>query len=145
MTSITEKRCVICKETKPLEEFNRNRSHPTGRQARCRPCDQERARANYSKGLYNAKIREGRARRGQLKREWIWNYLIEHPCVDCGEIDPVVLEFDHVRGVKANHVSHMVASTDTMTKLQEEVAKCDVRCANCHRRKTAKDLGWFAG
>jgi hypothetical protein len=61
--------------------------------------------------------------------------------VDCGETDPVVLEFDHVRGEKKGEIAMMVR-VDGWDKIVEEMAKCELRCANCHRRKTAKQLGW---
>lgn len=74
---------------------------------------------------------------------WIFDYLREHPCVDCGEADPVVLEFDHVRGEKFATIARM-AQGFSLAKVRAEIAKCDVRCANCHRRKTASQLGWYA-
>ena len=63
-------------------------------------------------------------------------YLIEHPCVDCGETDIVVLQFDHVHGKKRNDVGSMMMFPSV--KLFKEIAKCDVRCANCHVKRTAR-------
>lgn len=63
-------------------------------------------------------------------------YLCNHPCVDCGESDPVVLEFDHVRGEKVANVANLISGAGKFQRLMDEIAKCDVRCANCHRRKT---------
>jgi len=60
--------------------------------------------------------------------------------VDCGESDPVVLEFDH-REDKRLIISKAVNNYG-IPGLTAEVAKCDVRCANCHRRKTAIEQGW---
>lgn len=68
-------------------------------------------------------------------------YYATHPCVDCGESDPVVLHFDHVRGTKIHNVSRMVR-THNWRKVAAEIAKCEVRCANCHTRITAKRAGW---
>lgn len=59
-------------------------------------------------------------------------------CADCGESDPVVLEFDH-RGEKRGNVSSM-ADWASLETLETEIAKCDVRCGNCHRRKTQRAL-----
>lgn len=72
------------------------------------------------------------------KREWVNEYLLAHPCTDCGEGDPDVLDFDHVRGVKKANVSNLISSGNSLRALIEEVAKCDVRCANCHRRITRR-------
>ena len=71
---------------------------------------------------------------------WILEYLKTHPCVDCGESDPVILEFDHVRGEKKFNISH-VLHQNALLGIQEEVKKCDIRCANCHRKRTAKVAG----
>ncbi len=73
---------------------------------------------------------------------WVRDYLATHPCVDCGETDPLVLDFDH-RDPKAKsaNVSYLVCSAG-LARVQAEVEKCDVRCANCHRRKTARDGNW---
>jgi hypothetical protein len=69
-------------------------------------------------------------------------FLRIHGCVDCGESDPVVLEFDHVRGTKLAAVTSMVSrTTRALGVIRDEIAKCDVRCGNCHRRKTAVTQG----
>jgi len=67
---------------------------------------------------------------------------MNHPCVGCGETDPVVLEFDHVRGEKKWNVAMCYGRS--MESLVEEIAKCEIRCANCHRRRTAEHRGWHA-
>lgn len=67
---------------------------------------------------------------------YLYKYLLEHPCVDCGEGDPIVLEFDHVRGQKQRNVSNLIMCS--LDKIIKEIDKCEVRCANCHKRKTAE-------
>lgn len=72
----------------------------------------------------------------------IVSYLAKHPCVDCGETDPLVLQFDHVAGVKTINVTATLHLAD-WGKIAAEIAKCAVRCANCHSRKTSSQLGWL--
>jgi len=67
-------------------------------------------------------------------------YLRDHPCVDCGISDPLVLEFDHVSGMKRASVSQLTRQALPTKTIDEEIGKCQVRCANCHRRRTA--LSW---
>jgi hypothetical protein len=62
--------------------------------------------------------------------------------VDCGETDPVVLEFDHVRD-KLKDIGYMVTVGFSWSAIQLEIEKCEVRCANCHRRKTARVQGIY--
>ena len=57
-------------------------------------------------------------------------------CVDCGESEPVVLEFDHVRGKKKKAIADMVSHSYSIETIKEEIRKCEIRCANCHRKKT---------
>lgn len=66
-------------------------------------------------------------------RKIVTEHLQTHPCVDCGNTDIRVLEFDHVRGDKLGNVSHAVHRTWSEEKLLAEIAKCEVRCCNCHR------------
>lgn len=73
----------------------------------------------------------------------ILSYLSTHPCIDCGEDDPIVLEFDHVDPTtKTKSIANMLRSFATVTAIQEEINKCVVRCANCHRRRTYMQLGY---
>jgi hypothetical protein len=65
-------------------------------------------------------------------RERIHQYLLSHPCVDCGETDIVVLEFDHRDPAERTCSVHKCASLRT---LEIEIDKCDVRCGNCHTRR----------
>jgi hypothetical protein len=65
------------------------------------------------------------------------------PCVDCGEQDPVVLDFDHVDpNHKRQTVSFLARSGYPWATVMAEVDKCQIRCANCHRRRTAIQFDW---
>lgn len=78
-------------------------------------------------------------------QEFVTCYLRLHPCIDCGEADLRVLDFDHVRGQKDWSVSKLIGNNATLDKLKYEIAKCDIRCANCHRKKTCTERNWFRG
>jgi hypothetical protein len=75
-------------------------------------------------------------------RAVVMEYLNDHPCADCGERDVVVLEFDHVRGKRIG-ISRLMLSGGSIRVLMEEIAKCDVVCANCHRRRTYMRSGSY--
>lgn len=68
-------------------------------------------------------------------------YLLDHPCVDCGNPDPLALEFDHVEE-KRDSISSMLKNKAAWEAIQKEMAKCEVRCSNCHRRRHLLKLGW---
>lgn len=74
------------------------------------------------------------AKRRRLRAKLIvLEYLQFHPCLDCGETDVLVLEFDH-RGKKKACISFLVRM-GRCSALLREIEKCDVRCANCHRKR----------
>ena len=134
--------CSSCKVEKPLEEFQKRSSNKDGRTAVCKICKREYDNKYYKANYEYRKeyIRENRNLARKAASEYILNYLIEHPCIDCGEKDPIVLEFDHVNGAKRDNISNLKRSS--VKAVKEEIEKCEVRCANCHRRKTAKQFGW---
>lgn len=83
----------------------------------------------------------------QANMERLRNYLMSHPCVDCGEQDIVVLEFDHLPDFeKKFEIGRAVTSTTRSWSLIEtEIAKCEVVCCNCHRRRSIRRQGgWRA-
>jgi hypothetical protein len=56
-----------------------------------------------------------------------YDYLLTHPCVDCGEADPVVLDFDHIDpATKSREVAWFIRRRD-LVGLAEEIEKCEVR------------------
>lgn len=72
--------------------------------------------------------------------ELLIEFFRDNPCVDCGEDDPVVLEFDHLRD-KEFSIAKGLQDRNWQAVL-DEMAKCDVVCANCHRRRTARRGGF---
>lgn len=72
-------------------------------------------------------------------REAARAYKEKTPCKDCRNTFPhYVMEFDHVpeRGLKVNTVSQMCNGNTSPQKLEAEIAKCDLVCANCHKVRT---------
>ena len=142
-----EIKCNSCGEFKDEEEYNwryksRGIRHPT-----CREC-QKAFRKNWYEGSAKERHKENvHARKRQVRelaREYVFQYLSTHPCANCGEADPVVLEFHHREG-KDRSVSELVAGGYSIATIQAEIDKCDVLCANCHRKITMEELGWFRG
>ena len=74
-------------------------------------------------------------------RELMRDFLIDkknRPCQDCGKIYPCyVMDFDHKQGeIKEKEIARMVAGGWSKLKVEKEIRKCDLVCANCHRIRT---------
>ena len=141
--AVCMKRCGRCGELKVIDDFGFRNKAEARRHNVCRAC-QAVYRAAYVERVgiraHHRRIIDWNAAMRVARRAAVLRYLVEHPCVDCGESDVLVLEFDHVRGVKRAAISAMVRDLRPIDEIWTEVAKCDVRCANCHRRKTARTL-----
>lgn len=129
------KRCCTCKQIKPLLDFNLHRKSRDGRQGSCRECNKAYHYAHHARHMAQIRARTKRFR--DENRQRMVAYLLQHPCVDCGEEDIVVLEFDHLRDKLAN-VGTLLHHDAIWARILEEIAKCEVVCANCHRRRTAR-------
>jgi hypothetical protein len=144
-----DKYCPRCQRVLSLSCFGTNKngkSSSAGLQSYCTECNRAYDRARYAarRSEYRAKetARRERVRRDSRKR--VIEYLLQHPCADCGETDYVVLEFDHNDPrEKSYEVSDMVGRGFSWRRIEEEIAKCTVRCAHCHKRRTAKQRGWY--
>ena len=73
-------------------------------------------KASYNKNTesYRQNIYDNRRKRGEAARQYVWDYLATHACVDCGETDPRLLEFDHVRGKKKVAVSQLATGRHSL-------------------------------
>lgn len=74
-------------------------------------------------------------------RDNITKLIREHKeaigCTDCGEKYPYyVLDLDHIGDDKSFNLSAYRNHTHDIEKIKEEIAKCEVVCANCHRIRT---------
>ncbi|KKL03712.1 hypothetical protein LCGC14_2623380 [marine sediment metagenome] len=85
-----------------------------------------------------------RSKRMRVKKQgaMLW-YKMTHPCRDCGEGDPRVLDFDHVHGNKSFQLQE--AKQKPLTEILMEIQKCDVVCANCHRLRTQERINGNGG
>ena len=87
-----------------------------------------------------AKLYEAQKRHRIKIRRQLFEFLSKKKCVDCGEKDPIVLEFDHKRSKdKFKIVGKMLSGHYSWSSVLSEIGKCDIRCANCHRRKTYRE------
>lgn len=144
MQEIILKTCTVCKAEKSIVEFNKKSTSKDGYQNICRDCSGVRSQAHYQKDKESNKKRLSKNKKlaQDAAKLYIGNLLATKGCVDCGEKDPIVLDFDHLKDKKHN-VSRMIHNGFALDKIVEEIAKCEIRCANCHRRKTAKDFSWW--
>ena len=127
---------------RPESEFAWRRTEKGQRDNYCRHCRAAYKQIHYraNKGRY---VASAAARRRELlarNLERLLEYLTSHPCVDCGLADPLVLEFDHLRDKKFP-ISRGLRER-AWESVREEIEKCEVVCANCHRRRTLRRGGF---
>lgn len=138
------KRCCKCHKYRSLKDFSWKTKSKRIRHSLCKFCNVRYARKYYHRNKSHI-IRESNANRRRVASENVMrlmDYLNKHPCVDCGEADPVVLQCDHVRGRKKAEVTKLVMSGYRWEVIEKELVKCESRCANCHVRKTARQHKW---
>jgi hypothetical protein len=138
------KLCTGCGRVRPIAEYAvKNKGRGT-RAAWCRACRSAYGKNHYQRNRdkYLAKAKRRRHRERDNYWAWLMRYLQCHPCVDCGETDPVLLQFDHRDGTEKLDTIGALLSGSSWATFLAEVAKCDVRCANCHRVRTAQQFGW---
>ncbi|MFF2275344.1 hypothetical protein [Agromyces sp. NPDC058126] len=83
-----------------------------------------------------------RAEARLLALDAVGDYLSAHPCLDCGEADLRVLDFDHRADCdKSAEVMRLAQNGYSVRKVMSEIAKCDVRCRNCHAKVTYERSG----
>lgn len=139
------KTCYTCKANKDIQDFNKNKSRKDGFNSICRQCSKSSSKQYYRLNSQKHKLETAKRAKQQKEKnkEFVYSYLLTHPCVACGEADPIVLEFDHLKDKKFE-IARMVASGFSFSSIKTEIDKCQVLCANCHRRKTAKELNWYS-
>lgn len=124
--------CKQCSVVKEESEFGKKRDGTT---SQCLECQRK-----YNRAWYRAKPRyyvdkNNRAR--IKKRAFVWKLKENTPCADCKKQYPsYVMDFDHLRD-KHRIISRLVTS-GTWKQIREEIAKCEIVCANCHRERTYK-------
>ena len=126
------KKCTKCNIDKSSTEFHKSKSKD-GLKSLCKECS-NKDRLKYPGSWYDSKVKS---------RKFIWEYKKSHPCIKCGEKDPIVLIFDHIdRTTKTSNIADMQLNHKEEL-LKTEIDKCRILCSNCHAKVTAEQFGWY--
>ncbi len=124
--------CNVCKEEKPYSEYHKHKQCKDGVHATCKPCNLARSRKWYEENkervrpVQNEKTKQKSKDR---KREWVEK--MGDKCQDCGQQFPdVCYDFHRIGGKDANPSA---ALRWNRIRMEEELSKCVLLCANCHR------------
>lgn len=137
------KKCCRCQVEKELSDFNFKVKSKLIYQSECRECHKTYCKNDYEakKSIYVARA----AKHTIIRKNRNWNFLKEYlqdkNCVDCGLSDLTVLEFDHIEHNKSYDVSRLMGLA-VWARVLDEIHKCEIVCANCHRKRTASRGGF---
>ena len=136
--------CSKCQQEKPYADFKSN--NLTGKPSPwCVSCRSEYDKNRWKNLLPEKRTqkRESQTEKRTRNRKFLWEQLQSKSCEICLESDPRVLEFDHIsQDDKLFNVSDGASRAYSISKIEREIAKCRVLCANCHRRHTYEQQGW---
>ena len=139
------KQCYKCKEVYPITFFKFRNKTKGIKFSYCNKCMISYRKMHYQNNrqyyLDKAHKRNGRVRIERTK--FLIDYLTKHPCIDCGNNNPIVLEFDHKEEKEKDFNVSSVLIWGSIDRILKEIEKCEIRCANCHKIKTAKQHNWL--
>jgi hypothetical protein len=129
--------CTKCKKLQSVREYNWRNSNAGRRHSFCKKCHSNYRRNHYllNRDKYLKKARNWNRNQTIKLRSYIADYLSSHACVDCGQRDIRVLDFDHTDQKKMG-ICAMIRNCHSINSIKLEISRCQVRCANCHRIKT---------
>lgn len=155
--------CRVCNQSLPLTSFDDDKRSSVGKKVgRCRQCVKSGGQTPATRKVHydqeyarNAERYRQRARDRYAELRDLIHAARAHPCVDCGvTLPPGCMDLDHVRDTKLFnlgqfHKARLIPGLTREAMIHEEIAKCDVRCPNCHRLRhyyanaaiTASDRG----
>jgi len=115
-----DKKCSVCKQLRPIEEYNNDTTRNDGKQSSCKYCN-----------------RGAQKRYRNKKRSEVQDIKDKTPCFDCGIQYPYyVMQFDHLPEFEKKFNIAKQINSATRKQLFAEMEKCEVVCANCHAERS---------
>lgn len=134
--------CSRCNEEKELTAFYRAATMKDGYQPCCKTCADIQTKNSRSKKLDHYRGLQQKYKK--IRQTALLELKRKETCVVCGEDEPVCLDFHHVDPTtKLFDVSDIKGYG--LQKINEEINKCVVICANCHRKLHANILTISSG
>jgi hypothetical protein len=134
------KKCTKCGLDKELTEFHWASIPKNKKRSACISCTKTYDALAYKAGIKKGNSAESKKAISDRNYSYVYDILENSTCMDCGCSDIRVLEFDHRPESKKKYgIASMVTSYSLKT-IKEEISKCDIVCANCHRIRTYSRL-----
>ena len=109
--------CTKCGKELPVDQFNWRDKNKGTRRSECKICH-----SSYMKNKY------------QEKKNIINQLKQKQSCAKCGDNRFYVLDYHHLDpNVKDMNISRMLSNRSNIKDVEQEIDKCIVLCANCHR------------
>ena len=144
------KDCSKCGVNKSPDQYYIKDSKTGRLHAQCKACYKEHRKTYYKKHYKSYReqyLARAKARRKRVREEFRTNmltYLSDKKCSMCGEADIRVLEFNHIDPArKSFSISQAVRLGYKWYEVKQEISKCEILCANCHKKVTSEQFGWY--
>lgn len=144
------KTCSICGEAKNNDNFYYRNRTKSVLHSQCKDCYTEKRRESWKTYYHKhgSKYRQHAVQRNRELKASLRNKMLEYldnkRCVECGINNPIVLEFDHIDPkTKSFSIASGISNTRSWESIMEEIDKCQILCANCHKIKTSKEQNWY--
>lgn len=130
------KRCAVCQQDKKTDRFNKNKSRKDGLNTVCRECSRARSKQYYNENKKKHKLVVTERKKAVIAKNKKRLLLIKQEgCSYCDESEPCCMDFHHTKpSIKHKSVSTMVNEGCSWQRIEQEIAKCVMLCANCHRK-----------
>jgi len=126
------KYCWICKESKDESNFKTHPRRKDGLQSQCIDC-QRIYRKNHYEANKEKYIAKAKVHKEQF-RDWWRDFKMTLKCSQCGENHPATLDFHHTDPSQKDATVSSLITLGNKKRILDEIEKCVVLCANCHRK-----------